>query len=99
MIVGETISRDDLVTPCTKAIVHVDRPTASICCELHSDCAEELEQDASRGRGLWGCNIDPDGRLAFISLITPAIAGHRSREIKDEALCERIAEIVKPYLL
>ncbi|OHA48277.1 MAG: hypothetical protein A2991_01105 [Candidatus Terrybacteria bacterium RIFCSPLOWO2_01_FULL_58_14] len=99
MIVEERIENNDLVSPFTKAVVDIERGILAVGCELHVDCAEELAQSGSRGGGLWGFNIYPDGRLEFVSLINiRPKAGNRSMEIQDAKLREQITEIVRRFL-
>jgi len=99
MIVSDKIKKENIENPFTKAVADIERKILSLGCELHSDCADELIENGSRGSDLWGFNIYPDGHLDFVSLlnIKPAV-GNRSMEIKDEEICRKIEEIVKKFL-
>ena len=96
MIVQNKINRETLKEPFAKAVADIEKRIISIDCELHIDCAEELTKDGSNSNDLWGFNIYPDGILDFISLINirPA-AGNRSMDIQNQAIREKIEEIVK----
>jgi hypothetical protein len=99
MIINDKIKKEDLESPFTKAVADIKKKTLSLGCELHSDCADELIRNDSKGSDLWGFNIYPDGHLDFVSLINirPAV-GNRSMEIKDKEICQKIEEIVRKFL-
>ena len=43
-----------------KAVVDIEREIVAIDGELHSDLAEMLVEQGSKGKNIWGVNIHPD---------------------------------------
>ena len=99
MIVKEKIKKENLQTPFTKAVADIERGIMAVGCELHFDCAEELMQDGSASKNLWGFNIYPDKSLDFVSLINIRPAEHnRSMKIEDQEICRKIQAIADTFL-
>ena len=66
MIVKEgKITKDDIQLPFAKAVADIKLGIFSIGCELHIDCAEELIENGSKAKDLWGFNIYPDFHLTL----------------------------------
>ncbi|MEK7555509.1 MAG: DUF5674 family protein [Patescibacteria group bacterium] len=99
MIIKDKINKEILKEPFIKAVADIEKGVVSIDCELHIDCAEELIKNGSNSDDLWGFNIYPDAKLDFISLINiRPVVGNRSMDIQNQAIREKIEEIVKKYL-
>jgi len=65
-----------------KVVVDIERRVLAAGCDLHIDCMQELLDDGSLQRNLWGANVYGDGRIDFVSLINIRPAeGNRSMEI------------------
>lgn len=82
-----------------KAVVDVERRVMAIGGELHSDEEAALLEDGSAQENLWGINLYPGERgeewLEFDSMINVRPSrGNRSRGVEDEALRDRIRQIV-----
>lgn len=80
-----------------KVVVDIEQKILSMGCELHIDCADELQNDGSNFANLWGANIYPqEKRIDYVSMINirPA-SGNRSMEIQDPAIKEKVGEIIK----
>ena len=88
--------KDDFI----KVVVDLERRIIAIGCELHIDCAEELVNDGSLGKDLWGVNIYPQKKIIdFVSMINIRPAdGNRSMEIELPSIRRKVEEIVKELL-
>ncbi len=83
-----------------KVVVDIEKRILSMNCELHIDCAEELQADGSNFKNLWGSNIYPlEKRIDYVSMINirPTI-GNRSMEIQDSAIKEKVKKVVENLL-
>ncbi len=99
MIIKTKIKKEDLQIPFTKAVIDIEKGIISISGDLHIDCAEELINDGSDAKNLWGINIYPDSKIDFISLINIRPAdNNRSMEIQNSEIREKIENIVKKFL-
>ena len=84
-----------------KAVVDVAQGIMGVGGELHVDIQSVLvEQENSRGTDIWGINLylekSGDDFVEFDSMINlkPNV-GNRTRNVEDEAIREKILEVVK----
>ncbi|MFA5084180.1 MAG: DUF5674 family protein [Candidatus Paceibacterota bacterium] len=99
MILKEKVKKEELQIPFTKAVVDVEKEIIAINCELHIDCAEELMENGSQARNLWGFNIYPDFHLDFVSLINiRPVDDNRSMEIKKQEIRDKIEKIFQKFI-
>lgn len=87
-----------------KAVADVDRGTLAIDAELHADLEKIMLATGSEQKSLWGFNIYPDIEgtdfIEYDSLINiRAWQGNRSRDVEDEEVRKKIAEIVGNYIV
>lgn len=84
-----------------KVVVDVERKILSAGCELHIDCADELVEDGSAARNLWGANVYPEkGVIQFVSLINIRPRdGNRSMEIQLPDVRAKVEEIIRALVL
>ena len=84
-----------------KMVVDLERQILSIGCELHIDCAEELIEDGSGSKNLWGANIYPkDKKIDFISLINIRPAdNNRGMAIENKEIRDKVENIINTLLL
>ena len=83
-----------------KVVVDIDRTILAMGCELHVDCAQELEQDGSKPEHLWGANVYPISKeIDFVSLINirPAV-GNRAMEIEKPEIRSQVEAIITNLL-
>lgn len=83
-----------------KVVVDIERNVLSIGCEFHIDCNEELINDGSAQKNLWGVNLyRKDCILDFVSLtnIKPS-EGNRSMEIQDIIIKQKVEKITRELL-
>ena len=110
-IITKKISKEELkniVSENFKTMVKVDvdikRSVLAVGGEWHSEGDELLSKEGSLREDIWGINFypwnSPEKRIEYISLINikPAF-GHRSMEIKDKELKEKIHLIIEQLLL
>ena len=82
-----------------KAVVDIEDGIIALGGELHADGEAELLQLGSLQENLWGINIYPEqpreDRIEYISLINirPS-GGNKSMEVEDQAIRDKIKEIV-----
>ena len=86
-----------------KAVVDVHRGLVSIDAELHADLEALLIEDGSRLEDLWGVNFYPelegDDFIEFDSMINMRPSQwNMSRGVEDEAIREKIIEIVDKWV-
>ncbi|MEK7555055.1 MAG: DUF5674 family protein [Patescibacteria group bacterium] len=83
-----------------KVVVDVEQGILSAVCELHSDCADEMVENGSSWKNLWGANVYADeGKIDFVSLINIRPAeGNRSMEIEIPAVRSQVEKIIKQIL-
>ena len=99
MIVKEKTSLTSFDPDFVKVVVDVQKHILSASCELHSDCAEELVNDGSDYKNLWGANVYPkDKKIDFVSLINIRPAENRSMEIKNSAVKKAVEDTIKELL-
>ena len=83
-----------------KAVVDLEQGIMLVDAEMHSDQEAAFLADGSRQQDLWGINLYPDlpeeDWLEFDSMINlrPSL-GNRSRSVDDEAVRNRIADLVR----
>lgn len=84
-----------------KVVVDVERKILAAGCELHIDCADELVEDGSEARNLWGANVYPEkGVIQFVSLINIRPRdGNRSMEIQLPDIRVKVEEIIRALVL
>lgn len=107
MIIREKISREELENffdssfeAMLKIVVDIEKKILSLGCEFHIDCAEELANDGSLSKNLWGANLYRKNLdMDFVSLINIKPAkNNKSTEIQNEALRKNVEEIIKNLL-
>lgn len=82
-----------------KAVVDIEAGIMAVDAELHADQETLLLEKGSAQRDLWGINLYPDvdgsDWIEFDSMINlrPA-SGNRSRGVDDQAVRDRIRELV-----
>jgi hypothetical protein len=83
-----------------KADVDIQKKVIAIDMPMHYDGEQKLLQKGSKQRDIWGINLHPDdfGTDEFIEFdsminIRPS-QGNTSRDVLDEAVRKKIAEIV-----
>ena len=86
-----------------KAVVDVGRQLVAVGGELHADAEAILLEEGSKQEDLWGINIYPaqpaEERVEFHSLINiKPRQKHRSMEVQDPAVRERIRGIVDRWV-
>ena len=83
-----------------KLAVDVERKIIACGCEFHIDCADQLIEDGSRFKNIWGANVYPDTMqidfVAFLN-IRPE-RGNRAMHIQDETVREKVGEVLKELL-
>lgn len=80
-----------------KAVVDIERGMVAIGGAMHADEEALLLQQGSIQQNLWGINIRPNDKdiVEFDSMINLRPSqGNRSRSVEDEAIQQRIREIV-----
>ena len=105
-IITETLSINDLKKMAAdmfgdivKAVVDIDRELIAVDAELHSDLEARLLEDRSQQKHLWGINLYPEASgdefIEFDSMtnVRPS-QGNRSRGVEDEAIRNKIIQIV-----
>ena len=99
MIIKEKTLLDSFDADFVKVVVDIEKRVLSAGCELHSDCSEELAEDGSDHKNLWGANIYPrDRKIEFTSLINIRPTENRSMEIKNPDGRKLVEEIIKELL-
>lgn len=111
-IIKNSISRKELIDianeefgDVVKVVVDTEQEIMAIGGELHAD--EEsllMEQCGSKRQHLWGINLYPkktgEEWIEFDSMINiKPIYGNRSRGVEDEAVREKIKEIVRKLVV
>ena len=66
MIIKEKIKKEDIRAPFTKGVVDIELRRIALGEEFHRDCGDELADDGSNWKNIWGFNIYPDGKLDFV---------------------------------
>lgn len=108
IIIKEKISEDKLkeiaeknsLGNMIKLVVDVKKEILSLGCELRVDCMQQLLDDGSHPKNLWGANIYlSDKKIDFVSLINIRPAdNNRSMEIKIPEIKEKVGLIIKKLL-
>lgn len=86
-----------------KGAVDIERGIVAIEAELHSDLAEFLVENGSRGQNIWGFNIYPEMPeeewLEFDSMINikPRMDNH-TRNIENPEVKKRAHEIISGFI-
>src|SRR3989338_2163194 len=85
-----------------KAVVDIEREIVAIDGELHSDLAEMLVEQGSKGKNIWGVNIHPDKGsewLEFDSMVNikPNL-GNRTRSVDDPIIRDKIRDILESLI-
>ena len=105
-IIRDTLTRDELRRMASegfgnmvKGVIDVAGEAIAVDAELHSDLEALLLEEGSKQKDLWGINLYPElqgaGFIEFDSMINVRPSqGNRSRGVDDEAIREKIAEIV-----
>lgn len=83
-----------------KLVVDIERKILAMGCELHIDCAEELVQDGSSRKDLWGANFyPPDKKIAFSSLINiRPQERNRGMEIQIPEVRAKVESVIRNLL-
>ncbi len=95
---------DNTFVDTIKGVVDVSKGIVALDAELHSDLECLLLENGSRQEDLWGINLYPDETgedfIEFDSLINiRAWQGNRSRDVEDEAVREKICNIVNKFIV
>jgi len=93
---AEIVGDADMV----KVVVDIEREIVALGCELHIDCANELIEDGSRSKDIWGANVYPKKReIDFTAVfnIKPS-SNNRSLEIQDAAIREKVGAVIQKFL-
>lgn len=105
MIIKEKISKEKFEeladgASMVKMAVDIKKEIMSLGCELHMDCADELMQNGSENKNVWGANIYPKKMALDFSAvfnIRPGM-GNRSMEIQDVEITRNVEEVIKKLL-
>lgn len=82
-----------------KVVVDIRREILAAGGEKHVDGERLLLEDGSRQQDLWGSGLDlVTGEMDFDSLINLRPAQNKSREILDEGIRKKSAEIIQSLL-
>lgn len=86
-----------------KVVVDVEKEIMAVGGELHADGEQELLNQGSSQKNLWGVNLYPfestDKQIRFESLINIRPGqNNRSMEIQDEELKKRVADVARSLL-
>ena len=86
-----------------KGVVDIEREVVAIDGEMHSDLAEELVANGSRGIDTWGFNVYPEAGdkdwLEFDSMINvKPLLNNRSRTIENPITRTRAKDIIKKFI-
>ena len=85
-----------------KIVVDVEKGIIAVDAEMHADLEQELLEEESNQKDLWGANLylDKPGLVEFNSLINIRPGqGNADMNILDEKLREKIQEIVNKLIL
>ncbi len=84
----------------SKLAVDIERKIIAAGCEFRVFCADELLEDGSQRKNIWGANVYSDGRMDFAAVfnILPQ-DGNRSLEIQDGKIRAEVETVVKNLLL
>lgn len=91
---------DDMV----KCVADVDKGIIAVDAELHADLEQFLLDNGSSQSDLWGFNLylteeDEEDFIEFDSLINIRPSqSNRSRDVEDEAIRQKIREIVAKWV-
>lgn len=108
MIIRNKISKEEIekifensFKTMIKIVVDIEREILAAGCELHIDCAEELAEDGSHSKDLWGANLYHDDlSIDFVSLLNiKPIADNRSMDIQNPIIKERAENIILALLV
>ena len=77
----------------------IDKYILSAYCELHIDCADELIENGSEYKNLWGANVYQDGKIEFTSMINVRFPKNQSTEIQDKEIKTKVASIIKKLII
>lgn len=95
MIIEGKLPKSSIEQPFSKAAVDIVKKAVSVGGEFHVDCAEELIENGSSSKDVWGINIYPDGHIDFISLINIRPAqSNKTMDIADENIKKTIKGII-----
>jgi len=105
MLIKEKISKEKFAEIAKdvvlfKLAVDIERRILSAGCELHSDCAEELAEDGSLAKDIWGAGIYVNTRkvdLNSLINIRPG-EGNRSMNIRIPEVKSRVEAVIKELL-
>ena len=82
-----------------KIVADVRRKILTAGGEKHADGERLLLEDGSRQEDLWGAGLDLEtGEMDFDSLINLRPTQNRSREILDEEIRKKAAELIESLL-
>lgn len=86
-----------------KAAADIEKGTMAINGELHSDLAELLVENGSRGQDVWGFNIYPEldssEWIEFDSMVNlKPFLNNRTRYVENSEIREKILTIVNNFI-
>ena len=87
-----------------KCVADVDKSLLAIDADLHADLERLLLENGSQQSALWGFNLYPDETgedfIEYDSLINiRSWQGNPSRDVLDQEVREKIASIVRKFIL
>lgn len=86
-----------------KAVADIERGKMAIDGELHSDLAELLVEDGSKGQNVWGFNIypelEPPTWIEFDSMVNlKPLLNNRTRNVENPQIQKKILAIVNNFI-
>lgn len=107
MIIKEKITKEELeklfqdfYVDMVKLVVDIEKEILSAGCEYHIDCAEELTENGSEIKNLWGANLyKKDWKIDFVSLINiKPEESNREMEVKNPEIKNKMEKIIRDLL-
>ena len=100
VLIQSKLKKDAIEKPFSKVAIDIMKKSVSVGGEFHIDCAEELVENGSSSKDVWGINIYPDGHIDFISLINIRPAqGNKTMDITNESIRASIEKIMRDLVI